>query len=197
MGSVAASTGGPCRPLRRRAAGPASRGSPMESVRVGHGVVAQDAERSTSASARRGSTSATSMRFSVSVPVLSVAITVTAPSVSTALQPLDDGIALREAVGAQRQHHGDDDRQLLGDGGEGQRQAGEHHLLERLAAQHPEQRHEDAEPQRQPDQPAAELVHRQLQRRLRRLRPRAPARRCGPAPSRRRWRRRCPRHARG
>ena len=73
------------------------------------------------------------MRFSVSVPVLSVQITVVAPRVLDRGQTFDHGIALGHAPHAAGERHGRDNRQALGDGGDGESNSRLDHQHERLA----------------------------------------------------------------
>ena len=71
----------------------------------------------------------TVIRFTVSVPVLSTQRTVAAPSVSTAGMRRVSTRLLGDPPGAERQEDGEDDRELLGQRGHRQRDAGQEPLL--------------------------------------------------------------------
>ena len=69
-------------------------------------------------------------------------------------QLLDQHVLARQGKGAHPQHHGHDDGQLFGDGGKGERQAGENHVLDGLALQDADERDDKAK-KRPPPTPAA------------------------------------------
>ena len=71
---------------------------------------------------------------------------------------------LREAHAAEGDERRHEDRQLLGDRGERERQPVQEHLAGRLAAQHADERHEHARRQRHDQRVARQLGHRALQR---------------------------------
>ena len=80
-------------------------------------------------------------------------------------QPAQENAMLRQAQAADRHQHGDEDRQLLGDRGERERQPVEQHLACGLAAEHADERHEHARRHRHDERRARQLGHRALKRR--------------------------------
>ena len=83
--------------------------------------------------------------------------------------PQQDAV-LRQAQAAERDERRHEDRQLLGDRGERERQPVEQHVARRLAAEHAEQRHEHARRHGHDQRVARQLGHRALQRGRRLLR---------------------------
>ena len=80
-------------------------------------------------------------------------------------QPPQQNALLREAQAADRHQHGDEDRQLLGDRGERERQPVEQHLACGLAAEHADERHDHARRNRHDERRTRQLGHRALKRR--------------------------------
>ncbi len=78
--------------------------------------------------------------------------------------PEQDAVS-RQAQAAERDERGDEDRQLLGDRGERERQPVEQHVARGLAAEDAEERHEHARRHRDDQRVARELGHRALKRR--------------------------------
>ena len=76
--------------------------------------------------------------------------------------PQQDAV-LREAQTAQRDEHGHEDRQLLGDRGERERQPVEQHLAGRPALEDPDERHQHARGDRNDQCCARQLCHRALE----------------------------------
>ena len=82
-------------------------------------------------------------------------------------QPAQEHALLRQAQAADRHQHGDQDRQLLGNRGEGERQPVEQHLARGLSAEHADERHDNARRHRHDERRARQLGHRALKRRRR------------------------------
>ena len=82
-------------------------------------------------------------------------------------QPAQEHAVLRQAQTAERHERRHEDRQLLGDRGERQRQPVEQHLARGLAAKHADERHDHARRHRHDQRAARQLGHRALQRRRR------------------------------
>ena len=79
-------------------------------------------------------------------------------------QPAQQNAVLRQAQTAERDEHRHEDRQLLGDRRERERQPVEQHLARGLAAEHAEERHEHARRHRHDQRRARQLGHRALER---------------------------------
>ena len=79
-------------------------------------------------------------------------------------QPPQQDAVLRQAQTAERDEHGHEDRQLLGDRRERERQPVEQHLARGLAPKHAEERHEHARRHRDDQRRARQLGHRALER---------------------------------
>jgi hypothetical protein len=71
-------------------------------------------------------------------------------------------VSARQPSAAHRDQHRHQDRQLLRDRREREREAGQQHLLDRLPAHHTNQRHQDAGRDRQHQRRARELAHGRL-----------------------------------
>lgn len=110
-----------------------SQGSTTRPLRVNCPVLSLPAPL-TSRRQSRVWTALTVMRFSVRVPVLSEQMTLAQPSVSTACsrRMRAPRLTIRRREGKRDR---DDGGQALGDGGDGQRDAGEQHIEGVLAAQ--------------------------------------------------------------